>query len=357
MPKLSEHLRVIGDANFPDWLTRVELETFFSIGTVNSWIVKGDTPFVVDTGMDIGGNRDRLLGAIEQQLGCLTNLTLILLTHAHPDHLGLTAKVASESGAEVFVSNAERDSFRSFGSMGSSTLQAHARAMVQLGPPPALAELLPTYRQAIGEFVLDTGDCSIRSELPDNTSILAFLTGGHTSGHTCFRYRNAVFVGDELLPFESSHHLLEPSEDGNGRRPGGTPSVAALELLSATVSDKTMTLPGHGPAFFDAPALARSKLRTMRSRVAALEQSLLNQESPLGSAFDIALRLWGPEAHELDQVQRVMGLADELDQLVQLRRLFRHERPDGVIEYDITALDGWQDLRDRRTNGPIRSSS
>src|SRR6187455_2501987 len=71
------------------------------IGSVNTWLLRGDPLTLVDT----GPRDEEALAELEAGLSRagvrVEDLELVLLTHHHVDHTGLAATIAARSGARI----------------------------------------------------------------------------------------------------------------------------------------------------------------------------------------------------------------------------------------------------------------
>src|SRR4051812_48454632 len=71
------------------------------VGSVNAWLLRGDPLTLVDT----GPRNPEALAALEQGLHRtgvrLEDIELVIGTHHHLDHVGLTATIQRRSGARV----------------------------------------------------------------------------------------------------------------------------------------------------------------------------------------------------------------------------------------------------------------
>ena len=69
------------------------------IGSVNTWLLRGDPLTLVDT----GPRRTRRFSALEAGLATrglrVEDIELVIVTHHHLDHSGLAATIAARSGA------------------------------------------------------------------------------------------------------------------------------------------------------------------------------------------------------------------------------------------------------------------
>jgi glyoxylase-like metal-dependent hydrolase (beta-lactamase superfamily II) len=144
--------------------------------------------------IDPGAEPERFLEAVEG-----TRVSKIILTHAHPDHIGALAEIKQTTGARVFMHPAEREQFG------------------------------VDYDVSIhGGDNLRVGDCRVRT----------IHTPGHTTGMISLDIgEDRMIVGDTLFV--------------NG--PGRTWSAKDFETTMRTMQnivfrwpDKTRFYPGHG---------------------------------------------------------------------------------------------------------------
>src|SRR5205814_9064966 len=73
------------------------------VGSVNAWLLRGDPVTLIDTGpRDDGALAALEAGLREHGLG-IEDIELLLATHHHLDHVGLTATIQRRSRATVAV--------------------------------------------------------------------------------------------------------------------------------------------------------------------------------------------------------------------------------------------------------------
>ena len=170
-----------------------QFNTTYHDMTVNAYLVwdPGTREAVVfDTGADCGG----MLQRIEQER---LNVKLILLTHAHPDHVADLRRLKKATGAPVYISRLE---------------EAEGAEEVEEGK-----------RFQVGSLEIETR-----------------LTSGHSPGGMTFVVnglsRPVAIVGDSLFA---------------GSMGGGNVSYQDALLNNRekilTLPDKTIVCPGHGP--------------------------------------------------------------------------------------------------------------
>ncbi len=81
------------------------------LGIVNAFLLRGREKHVlVDTGT--AGKLSAISGHLERCGVSLTDIGLILVTHAHPDHIGSLADIVQATGAKVVVHRQEVEHLR-----------------------------------------------------------------------------------------------------------------------------------------------------------------------------------------------------------------------------------------------------
>ena len=202
--------------------------TFVGLIVGRAYLVKDpDGLTVIDSGLPLAA--DKIVEQIEAASYKAQDVRHILVTHAHPDHVGGLPRLKESTGARVIASRTERPVIE-----GEAPLQLPARlsSLVQkVRPSGMMLEGTPVDRG------VDDGET-----LPEVMGGLrAISTPGHSPGHLSFWQpeRRLVFCGDVMvrrfgrlrLPFAA----VTVDEDENKR------SVQKLAGLNAA----TMCF-GHG---------------------------------------------------------------------------------------------------------------
>lgn len=207
-------------------------------------LIGDDGVHVIDPGWASDESVDHWRDFLNSQGRGLGDIATVLVTHSHPDHLGLADRLREASGAKVVMTAVETEVLNT---MVADALDADGWMPEELrrwGVPEGLRDEL------IGE--LDAAHFSTPI-LPDATvsdgeelrlagrTLLAHVTPGHTEGHLCLEDVAAelVFTGDHVLP-----HIFPGV--GLGQLPGSEPLGDYLRSLARIGElDHCEVLPGH----------------------------------------------------------------------------------------------------------------
>lgn len=207
-------------------------------------------PVLIDAGWDHDRSWAALTDGIAATGHDVTDVAGVLVTHAHPDHHGLSGRVREASGAWVALHpldaqmvTEQRNTHGSWlATMGAAFLAAGAdeTAFADMpapdSPSPVAPPVLPDRLIADGELM----------DVPGRR-VRALWTPGHSPGHTCFVLEDtgSILTGDHLLPRISPHIGLWSPADTD-RDPLGQ-FLASLEALVLAADERgiTVALPAH----------------------------------------------------------------------------------------------------------------
>ncbi len=187
-------------------------------------IEEGAGWLMVDSGYNDGRSFDYLSRQLDLLGISFRQIRWLLLTHYHPDHSGLAARVRAASGAQVILHQDDWDVLRATVS-SSEIWNIHGMVpwiRAQGVPEP---ELDGFFRIASGgRDLFPRGlqpDLLLQGEanpVGDSGRLQAILTPGHTPGHICIydRERRLFFSGDHILleitPHISPSHLTSDDQ-------------------------------------------------------------------------------------------------------------------------------------------------
>lgn len=223
-------------------------------GTDVNWVLvsEGGELTLVDTGWPADfQNVDSSLARIGRRL---SDVTAVLLTHAHPDHIGGAERLRAR-GIPVWVLAAEA---------------AHARGQVieEVSVPQILraawrprvllwAGRIARAGATRAERLTEVTPFEARSAALDLPGRLVPVpTPGHTSGHCAFHLpdRGALVVGDALATAHPVSRVAGPQLCPRMFNHDEAAAVASLQSLAGLPAD--VVLPGHGPVYRGSPGSA-----------------------------------------------------------------------------------------------------
>jgi glyoxylase-like metal-dependent hydrolase (beta-lactamase superfamily II) len=304
-----------------------------SLQHINVWILRdGEGVALVDTGLDIAPCREAWEAVFEGPLSGLM-VTRVIVTHFHPDHLGLAGWLTSRFGVALWMTRAEW----LFGRLLASDVRdaPPAEAVSHWRAAGWSDERIATERdKGWGRFASVVSPIPvgfIRLEDGESLRIGArdwrVVTGsGHCPEHACLvdEAGGLMIAGDQVLPRITSNvslSLSEPEADPLGEW------LASIEKLKQ-LSDDLLVLPSHGEPFRGLHARLDALAAGHCDRLDALHGTLAEPRR----AVDCFGTLF---ARHIDD--NMMGLATG-EALAHLRRLevagraVREER-DGVYWY------------------------
>jgi glyoxylase-like metal-dependent hydrolase (beta-lactamase superfamily II) len=213
--------------------------------TLTYLLAAGSKLVVVDPGWDTEAGWLALAEGLKAAGASTADVTGIVVTHIHPDHHGLSARLRDASGAWIAMHRAERDSLTSLRWQGAETAEGDLAWLRNCGVPPDIAAELsmqdesehPFAAMADPDVLLEHGDLV---PLPGRP-VRAVWTPGHTPGHLCLHEEaaNLLLTGDHVLPRISPNIGLQP----HTAEPPLAAYLRSLEFVAAY--DSAEALPAH----------------------------------------------------------------------------------------------------------------
>jgi glyoxylase-like metal-dependent hydrolase (beta-lactamase superfamily II) len=245
---------------------------------VNFWLLEdGDGFAAVDTGFDVPSCRE----AWEAVLGRLGGrpLTRVIVTHFHPDHLGLAGWLCERFGVQLWMSREEwlfarmllsdvrdrppTEAFAYWRSAGWGEERIEAEAAKGWGRFASVVTPVPH------SFVrMRDGDT-----IPIGSRSFRVVTGnGHSPEHVCLldEANGILIAGDQVLPKITSNVSLMLSEPEGDPLGDWLDSIAKLRGLP----DDLLVLPGHGDPFTGLHSRLDALDRGHRERLDALAEHI-----------------------------------------------------------------------------------
>lgn len=316
-PPTAGEIRVVAPG-----ILRLFLPLPFPPSHVNVWLLEHDGGWLaIDTGVAGLTGRGLWDAALASPLLGGKALTALLITHFHPDHIGLTGWLCERFGLLPTMTRIEWLLARALWyDSGPDMMAQQARHLTRAGAP---AEYLahvesrgPLYQRSVAELprafhaIRDGGTLAI-----GGTAWQVLTGAGHAPDMACLYDpgRNLLISADQVLPRISPYVGLQPGE------PEADPLgdfLASLERFKVFPAD-TLVLPSHGEPF----RTLHPRLETLATHHAQRLDMLAEAAREPVTAFEAAQSLFPRAASDLPQIGFAIG-----ETLAHLRRLERQGR-------------------------------
>jgi len=306
----------------------------FQLDHINLWLLRdGDGWTVVDTGFPA----DTVRAAWRQVIASLDGpVRRLIVTHFHPDHLGLATWLLAETGAALWMTSGEfLTAHAVWHEIGGHGLRFMVEQFRRHGLDEArLAKFAQRgigYRQAVPTLP----DHYHRLRADDLVAIggrgwRALIGYGHAPEHLALYCAElgVLISGDMLLPKISTNiSVFAATPDANALR---WYLDSLDDLVREIPDDDTLVLPSHGLPFYGMAARVQALHAHHGDRLRALENSC--RDAPQSAAG--VLELLFQRALDTHQTMFAMGEAiAHLNYLEQAGRLSRRDDADGVIRF------------------------
>jgi glyoxylase-like metal-dependent hydrolase (beta-lactamase superfamily II) len=251
----------------------------------NAYVVEGSRGSIL---VDCGWDSSEAIWAFREELRgerlSFEDINWVVVTHVHPDHLGLASKLRELCGAKIIMHRADAElvhsryvDFRKLSEAMESMLLSYGVPADEASEMRDASAWAAHYVTAVEpDIVVEDGDT-----VSNGTFQLDVLhTPGHTPGHICLydSRKHRLFCGD-VLQFDAIPHV------GMDPQSGADPAGDYLESLEY-IGQKSVSFvfPGHGPVFNSLAIRTEEIVRLLESRQ---RQILAVLENGLKSAYEV----------------------------------------------------------------------
>jgi glyoxylase-like metal-dependent hydrolase (beta-lactamase superfamily II) len=302
------------------------------IKSVNIWLLRGSPLTLIDTGPRTDEALSALEAGLRQEGLRIEDIELVLPTHHHLDHTGLTATIVARSGAQV----AALDRTADYGAHYVERSAADRAFSVELMRHHGVPEETNEANEGFWEFIRDTSEpFETDLRLSDGDLVTAgdrqlriLARPGHSTTDTLIvdEARATAFVGDHLLAGISSNAEVVPVLEPTGTRPRARIEyLNNLERTAAMPLDRLLT--GHGDPVDDHAGLVRRRFAEHRDRCGRILSVL--EDGP-ASAYGIAGHLWSPRTVAEQPLLVVWEVLGHLDLLLDAGAVSEEVIDDGT---------------------------
>ena len=278
---------------------------------VNAFVVSGDEGLtLIDCGVGSEEGWEALVAGLAALDRSVDDITQLVCTHLHVDHMGMAARVVEVTEARFVMHEAANDGLADYNEWGAgigrqAELAAHHGipddavdeiAEVQPRPAWAGAGIAPTRPVVDGDLI----------PLGAERSLEVVHTPGHDEAHICLidSRTGVMFSGDHVLPRITPVVLHDPEGDRLGTYIDSLQRIEALGL--------GLTYPAHGVVIEQGSMRARQIILHHERRLGGIAQEL--RHGPR-TAWDIMEQIFRPN---LIAFEKRLAFSETLAHLVHL---------------------------------------
>ncbi|WP_408006665.1 MBL fold metallo-hydrolase [Pseudalkalibacillus sp. A8] len=269
----------------------ITLPTPFAVGDVNVYLIDGEKLTLVDTGPKTKEAWEAFLTQINEIGFNVSEIEQVVLTHHHPDHVGLSDYL-KDKGTE-FIGLAYNEPWLR---QDPEFLDHHDEFYLRVYKEMGIEKFHEKAMQRIRGYLSYSCSINIHTVVKEGDRIdglpgwKVIETPGHAQGHlSLLREEDGVMIGgDHLIQHISSNALIEPPPIGVPERPKTL--LQYRDSLRKLLDLEVYTVyPGHGKPVFNPKALIKKRLMKQEERADNILNMIIDR--PL-TGFDICQRLF-----------------------------------------------------------------
>ena len=307
---------------------QIPMEAFPGLLTFAYLILHQDLCVLIDTGSGYGESNQQLVEGLQavnkpgsSQPLRLEDLTHVLITHGHIDHIGGLLEVTARSDALVGVHELDRRNITNYEERRGYILRRLENYLIEAGVESERRDyILGLYRymkQLFRSVPVDFVYSDINMQLGE----FEFLhVPGHCAGHVAIRLHDLLFCGDHVLTDITPHQSPEELTHWTGLGH----YLQSLDRLEEWAIDIRLTLCGHKREIKDLPSRIKAIKKMHMQRLETVMEffespntvnALANELFGSAEGYDALLAIEEAGAHVEYLYQRGMLTLENYEQM------------------------------------------
>jgi len=328
LPSLGKTLRVA------DGIYWVRMPLPFKLDHINLWLLQDrDGWTIVDTGINTAQVKFAWESIFENYYICDSSVKKIIVTHFHPDHIGLAGWLTQRFGVPLHATITEWafahiQSSASLENSKDNYLSFYRAAGLDRDYDEILINRIGSYASKVSPIPQSVHRIAEGDEIDINGRIWRVIIGeGHAPEHACLycEEQNVLISGDQILPRISPNISVGPLE------PNSNPLkqfISSLDNFRA-IPEETLILPSHDFPFRGLSGRLEQLLKHHQER---LDETLVICTNPV-SAIEIQRGLF---KRKLDNHQIFFAIGEALAHahyLLEVKKVSRKKDKQGVNRF------------------------
>lgn len=311
-------------------IAQITLPTPFAVGDVHVYVVKGDRLTLVDAGVKTEEAWKSFQHQLKQLKLTPNDIEQVVLTHHHPDHVGLLDFFSAE--LEVYGHPINERWIKKTDDFADQYGVFFMNMFKECGLPEQYLPLAHQMKKSL-RFSCDrslTGTLRDGDTPPGMYGWTVIETLGHAQSHIVLeRKKDHVLIGgDHVLANISSNPLLEPPLPGETGRP--KPQLQYNESLRKLIEHPIQKVyPGHGPDVYNVSELVERRLSRQHDRALQVKEMVSN--TPL-TIFEICQRLF-PKVYQRELGLTISETVAQIDYLQSFDGVCKLEEENGLLRF------------------------